>query len=32
MLELVMTAPNRNQGLEDLFWLVLNSAEFNTNH
>jgi hypothetical protein len=32
MFELVTAAPNRAQGLEDLFWLVLNSAEFNTNH
>jgi hypothetical protein len=32
MLSLVTAAPSRGKGLEDLFWLVLNSAEFNVNH
>lgn len=30
--KLVAAAPNENQGLEDVFWVVLNSREFIFNH
>ena len=32
MLDLIAAAPDRRQGLEDAYWVILNSAEFNTNH
>ncbi|MGH7194438.1 MAG: hypothetical protein ACREJM_13035, partial [Candidatus Saccharimonadales bacterium] len=32
MLTLIAAAPDRAQGLEDAYWVILNSAEFITNH
>lgn len=32
MLQLVKASQSPTKGLEDLFWLLLNSAEFNVNH
>lgn len=32
MFDLVTSAPSHARGLEDIFWIVFNSAEFNFNH